>query len=172
MQDGVTSLFVLPANKPAPAKLFAKSWNVSTRVASVVYSLVVKLPSCSAVCKAEYRAGFQKCSDCGIELVSVAAAEEPRRPIQCFGKAKTQFFTTPSLRSSNRPASNTQILLSTFMRERDWTLWARLAAFWIRYFCSRDDLPEARGILEKLLDIEPNALPYEIHRTAEDSSQT
>jgi len=32
-------------------------------------------------------------------------------------------------------------------------------------------LPEARGILEKLLDIEPNALPYEIHRTAEDSSQ-
>jgi len=125
------------------------------------------------VCKAEYRAGFQKCSDCGIELVPSLPPEEPARSYSMLWQGEDAIFhdtLVTKLESASLEYADTPF--DVYARKR---LDAFGRGFGPRFgfviSVPADDLPEARGILEKLLDIEPNALPYEIHRTAEDSSQ-
>jgi len=90
------------------------------------------------VCKAEYRAGFQKCSDCGIELVPSLPPEEPARSYSMLWQGEDAIFhdtLVTKLESASLEYADTPF---DVMRERDWTFWARLwASFWIRYFCSR-----------------------------------
>ena len=116
------------------------------------------------ICGAEYRPGFSKCSDCGVELVAALPAEEPAHSYAVLWQGEDAIFhdnLVAKLEEEGIEYGDTP--LHVFARGNPNFMGAILGPHFGFVISVRTvDLPTARSILEGLLEIEPDEHPYEI----------
>src|SRR5882762_10945344 len=117
------------------------------------------------VCKTEYRLGFTKCSDCGVELVPELPVGEPAHSYAVLWRGEDALFRdglVARLEEADIEYGDTP--LHIFARNNPNFIGANLGPhFGFVLSVRTSDLPAARAVFERLLDIEPDELPYEIH---------
>lgn len=110
------------------------------------------------VCKAEYRSGFAKCSDCGAELVSELPTDEPDSSYSLLWKGEDPVLHDSLLDELDRAGiASADTPLHIYLRNQP-TLYGPVLGphFGFAVSVQTRDLPAARVILERLLEIEPN----------------
>ena len=124
------------------------------------------------VCEAEYRPGFAKCSDCGVDLVAELPLEDSPFAYAILWKGEDAIFhdaLVTELEKAGIAYADTP--LHVYLRRNANVFgpnFGPLYGFVISV--PSEALRPARSILERLLDIEPDTLPYEIYQSAEDSA--
>jgi len=117
------------------------------------------------VCETEYRSGFTKCSDCGVDLVPELPDPESVYSYAALWKGEDAVFhdaLVAKLEEAGIEYGDTP--LHIFARNNPNFIGASLGPhFGFVISVRTPDLPAARAILEQLLDVEPDELPYEIH---------
>src|SRR6266436_4359567 len=124
------------------------------------------------VCKTEYRSGFTKCSDCGLDLVPELPARESVYSYAVLWKGEDAIFRDAlvvKLEEASIEYGDTP--LHIFARNNPNFIGASLGPhFGFVISVRTPDLPAARAILEQLLDVEPDELPREIHALPSESA--
>ena len=124
------------------------------------------------VCEAEYRPGFLKCSDCGIELVAALPPKNSPFAYAILWKGEDAIFHDALLTELEKAdIAYADTPLYVYLRRNANVFgpnFGPLYGFVISVHA--EDLHPARAILEKLLDIEPDTLPYQIYRAPQDAT--
>ncbi len=114
-------------------------------------------------CKAEYRAGFTSCADCNVELVGEAPQQNSTAAYVVLWRGEDPAFHDTLLDElENAGIQYADVPADVYLRNSENTFNVQLGPrFGFFVSLQNPDLAAARGILEKLLDREPEDISLE-----------